>query len=92
MHFSSESELHDAFPLRFLSMQIMQGFPHSHPLKTLDCEENGGNPASCTRLTNSGENAKRAGMPRNKPKGRTSGAVIYHHPYQRLLWSSCQHG
>ena len=41
---------------------------------------------------NNGENLKLAGVLGNKPQACTSIAMIYHHPYQLLLSSSCQLG
>lgn len=49
-------------------------------------------PVSWNSLMNRGKNLKLAGVLRNEPKACTSGAMIYHHPYQLLLSSSCQLG
>lgn len=62
------------------------------PWRNWTVKRGNSNPVSWNSLMNSGKNLKLAGVLRNKPKACTSSAMIYHHPYQLLLSSSCQLG
>lgn len=83
-----------------LQIQFLYGkYARCSPISSKSIYENTGlwrdetvNPASWNSLMNSGKNLKLAAVPRNKPKACSSGAMIYHQPYQLLLSSSCQLG